>query len=167
MVVDEHDPKPGNPPVTHWFLQPINYTGLFLGFFSSARVRTSPDRESWLFHDYQPGFGPKTLISHFGSDLIRSISVNHRVSVSTVTCRAWFCKTSLHPIIPPLHPNTHTQTQPTTSIFFPYYDAHSSIVPNWGMFSFLIHGVPIFLFTPEWHVLNPHDDLWLWATTLW
>lgn len=72
-------------------------------------------RKPWLFHDYQPSSGPTALTSHFGLDLIRSISVNHRVAMSTVTCRAWFCKTSLSH--PPLFP---THTNPTHWLFSPF-----------------------------------------------
>lgn len=99
-------------------------------FFQLSQGQDQPEREPWLFHDYQPSSGLTTLISHFGFDLIRSISVNHRVSMSMVTCRAWFCKTSLQPTPP--FPNTH---KPNPLTIFPIFsndgDAHTiSIIPT-------------------------------------
>lgn len=108
-------------PVMDWFFWPISYSGCWC-FVFPAQPGSGP---AWLFHDYQPNSGPTTLISHFGFDLIRSISVNHRVSMSTVTYRAWFCKTSLQPT--PLSP---ADINPTHWLFshFSYDDAHTSSI---------------------------------------
>lgn len=168
-VFDGHDTGDYNTlslaPSNNELAPPTNKLHWMLVFCFPAQPGSGPARErERLFHDYQPSSGPTALTSHFGLDLIRSISVNHRVSMSTVTCRAWFCKTSLQS--PP--PNTHTQPNPLTIFpFFLWWCSHH--LHHNPLDLAQSHSLPIILFSFEWHIQNPHD-LWLWVnftTFLW
>lgn len=96
----------------------------FLVVFVLNKARVGTRKESLdYFVEYQPSSGPTALTSHFGLDLIRSISVNHRVAMSTVTCRAWFCKKkNLTPAPPHLFPaHTHKPNPLSIFLFFPLF----------------------------------------------
>lgn len=142
-----------------WFPWPISHPGCWCCVFQLNQGQDQPEREPWLFHDYQPSSGPTALTSHFGLDLIRSISVNHRVAMSTVTCRAWFCKTSLHTPLFPTHTNpTHWLFSP----FFLWWCSHHLHHNHLRCSSWSITQTPHLSLKPWMNIQNPHD-LWLQA----
>lgn len=95
-----------------------------LVFCFSTEPRQNQKEGHGYFVDYQLSSGSTVFTSHFGLDLIRSISVNHRVAMSTMTCSPWFCKTSLQPpVLSPLHTNPIIQLfslfPPTMMLIYP------------------------------------------------
>lgn len=113
-----------------------------------------PEGESQLFHDCQPSFGLTTPISHFGFDLIRSISVNHRVWMKTLTCKACFF---LNPTTAP----PASKSNPLTPFFlFSPWCRSSNPTFNRGCPSRSATFFPIH----DWHIINSLCDLWLPVT---
>lgn len=145
------------------FFYPISHPECWVFVFQLSQGQKI---QPWLFHDNQSSSGPTALTFHFSLHLIRSISVNHRVAMSTVTCRARFLQkpqSTPHPPQPLL--NTHKPNPLTIFPIFPYVDAltiASITTLDGGVSCSITDSSPTFLFSLGRNIQSCHD-LWLWV----